>query len=60
MRIMEIAAILAALFLGIYATIDDIRNGVVRNTPLLVFLVVAILWDVAYYGCFAHDLIYVL
>lgn len=57
MYVLEVISLCLALFLCLICTKSDMREGLVHNKILVVFLCAAVLIDSVYYGFFAKDLL---
>lgn len=56
MKLIEICSLLALILLGLYASVSDMRFGIIKNKILVVFAVYALISDFLMYGIFARDL----
>jgi len=57
MIILEYLSLLVMIGLGVYASISDIRNGIIRNRLLAVVALYALAVDGIYYGIWGRDLL---
>ena len=55
MNVPEIILLALLLALGVFASITDIRDGLIYNKMIVAFLAAALLADIAYYGFFAGE-----
>ncbi len=53
----EIVFGMALVALGVYASISDIKNGIIKNKVLLSFSIAAVMLDVIYYAVFVQDIV---
>ena len=58
MYFIEIASLCLAACLCVLCTRSDMREGIIYNKDLVIFLALAVGIDIAYYGFFAQDLLF--
>lgn len=56
MKYVEIVFGITLVALGLYASISDIKIGIIKNKVLLYFSIVAVLLNVIYYAVFVQDI----
>ncbi len=54
--VLEVLLILLLAAAGVYASISDIKKGIIKNKVLIIFAGIAILLDALYYGIFVRDI----
>lgn len=54
---LEVLLIITLTTAGVYASISDIKSGIIKNKVLLIFAGIAIALDALYYGLFVRDII---
>ena len=57
MKYAEIVFGMVLVALGLYASISDIKAGIIKNKVLLFFSIAAVLLDVIYYAVFVQDIV---